>query len=79
MSPGGGAADPRQCLLQGPLPDLWPRISHSLHRLPFAWMLPDRTDRTEALPDAPLYPAIVPVQQQFSRPAVPAGAKLPRL
>jgi len=66
MSPGGATAYPRPCLLQGPLPDLWPRILHSPHRLPFARTLPGRTNRTGTLPGASLYPAIVPVQQQFS-------------
>jgi len=78
MSPGGGAADPRHSLSQGPLPDLRPRVPQPA---PFTLRLdasrPDEPDGDA--PSAPLYPAIVPVQQQFSPPAVPVMAKLPRL
>jgi len=79
MSPGGGAASLGIVLSQGPLPDLWPRIPRS--PAPFTLRQTPRPGPPpgQDAPEAPLYPAIVPVQQQFSRPGLPERPNPPVL
>jgi hypothetical protein len=68
MSPGGAAASFGIVLSQGPLPDLEAsaRPAPPCTILPYCWSGLTRDGTDQGAPAAPLYPAIAPVQQQFS-------------